>query len=144
MKPNTIFLTLILFGLISCSFEQKKVEETYPDGSPKRVCWYKGKGGNREMTKETTFYPNKQKQMEGTYKDNDRDGLWTYWYENGKLWSQGNFINGKAEGKRTAFFDNGKVRYEGFYKEDVRVGKWRFYDENGRLLKEVNYSAPQK
>ncbi|MEI7980511.1 MAG: toxin-antitoxin system YwqK family antitoxin [Bacteroidota bacterium] len=142
MKKSIVFITILFFCLTSCRFEHKIVQETYPDGSPKRICWYQGKGENREMIRETTFYPNKQKQMEGAYKDNERDGKWSYWYENGKLWSEGNFILGKADGKRTAFFENGKVRYEGFYKEDMRVGKWRFYDENGKLLQEADYSAP--
>lgn len=144
MKQNLLFFTLLVFILASCRFEHKVVEETYDDGSSKRVCLYKGKGESRELIKETTYYPNKQVQMEGTYKDSKRDGKWTYWYENGKLWSDGQFVKGKSDGKRTTYFENGKVRYEGFYKEDIRVGKWRFFDENGRLLQEVDYSAPPK
>ncbi len=144
MKTKILFITLLVFSMISCKFEHKVVEETYPDGSPKRVCVYKGSGDGRELIKETTYYPNKQAQMEGTYKDKKRDGKWTYWYENGKLWSEGSFIGGKSEGKRTTYFENGKVRYEGYYKVDMRVGKWRFFDENGRLLQEVDYSAPPK
>ena len=144
MKSNLLFLIFSMALLVSCNFENKVVEETYPDGSPKRICVYLGKGQNREMIKETTFYPNKQMQMEGTYKDNKRDGKWTYWYENGKMWSDGFFVRGKSDGKRTTYFENGKVRYEGFYKEDMRVGKWRFFDETGRLLQEADYSAPPK
>ena len=139
-----MFVTLLMFAMVSCHFENKVVDESYPDGSPKRICTYHGKGENRELIKETTFYPNKQKQMEGTYKDKKRDGQWTYWYENGKVWSEGSFVGGKSDGKRTTYFENGKVRYEGFYKEDMRVGKWRFFDEDGRLLKEADYSAPAK
>jgi antitoxin component YwqK of YwqJK toxin-antitoxin module len=144
MKIKVLFYTLLIVSLASCRFENKVVEEKYDDGSPKRVCIYKGKGESRELVKETTYYSNKQPQMEGTYKDNKRDGRWTYWYENGKLWSDGQFTNGKADGKRTTYFENGKVRYEGFYKEDMRVGQWRFFDENGRLLQEVDYSAPPR
>jgi len=51
---------------------------------PRNVFAYtkaRGKGANDQ---ETTYYPNKQAQMEGTYKDNQREGKWTYWYENGK------------------------------------------------------------
>ncbi len=144
MKIKFMFVTLLMFAMVSCHFETKVVDESYPDGSPKRICTYRGEGENRELIKETTFYPNKQQQMEGTYKDKKRDGKWTYWYENGKLWSEGSFVGGKSDGKRTTYFENGKVRYEGFYKEDMRVGKWRFFDENGRLLQEADYSAPAK
>ena len=144
MKKKLLFFALLILTLASCRFENKVIEETNPDGTPKRVCIYKGKGEGRELIRETTYYPNKQAQMEGTYKDNKRDGKWTYWYENGKIWSEGIYVRGKSEGKRTTYFENGKVRYEGFYKEEMRVGKWRFFDEYGRLLKEVDYSAPPK
>jgi antitoxin component YwqK of YwqJK toxin-antitoxin module len=142
MKTKLLILACLILSLASCRFENKVIEETYPDGSTKRLCVYLGKGQGRELLKETTYYPNKQPQMEGTYKDNKRDGKWTYWYENGKLWSEGMFVKGKSDGKRTTYFENGKVRYDGFYKEDMRVGKWRFFDESGRLLKELDYSAP--
>lgn len=141
-KLMPIVLCLLIFS--ACRFENKVIEETYPDGSPKRVCIYIGKGESRELIKEINFYPNKQMQMEGEYKNNQRDGKWTYWHENGKIWSEGTFKNGKSDGKRTTYFDNGKIRYTGFYKEDIRAGKWSFYDENGRLLQEVDYSAPPK
>lgn len=144
MKTKLFVIAVLVFNLTSCRFENKVVEEAYPDGSTKRLCVYLGKGDNKELIKETTYYPNKQVQMDGTYKDEKREGKWTYWYENGQLWSEGTFVKGKAEGKRTAYFENGKVRYEGFYKEDARVGKWSFFDENGRLLKEVDYSEVTK
>ncbi|MEI7499554.1 MAG: hypothetical protein WCK84_03810 [Bacteroidota bacterium] len=144
MIYKLLFFAPLIFILSSCRFENKVVEETYNDGTPKRICIYKGKGESRELIKETTYYANKQPQMEGTYKDNKREGRWTYWYENGKVWSDGQFVKGKSDGKRTTYFENGKVRYEGYYKEDTRIGKWRFFDENGRLLQEADYSAPPK
>lgn len=142
MKTSLITISVLSFLLFSCKFEHKVIEESYPDGSPKRICIYKGTGESRELIKETTYYSNKQMQMEGTYKDSKRDGKWTYWHENGKVWSEGFFKNGKSDGKRVTYFESGKIRYEGFYKEEMRMGKWRFYDENGRLLQEIDYSAP--
>ncbi len=137
------FTLLVMLGLLmSCSRENKVTEESYPDGSPKRVCVYLGKGEGREMIRETTYYPNKQMQMDGRYVNGKRDGKWMYWYENGTVWSEGFYLKGKADGKRTTYFENGKIRYEGSYKEDLRVGKWSFFDETGRLLQEVDYSAP--
>ncbi len=144
MKIRVTIMTALLLILYSCKFEYKVVEESYPDGSPKRVCIYRGKDETRELLKETTYYSNKQIQMEGTYKDGKRDGKWVSWYDNGKVWSEGSFKNGKSDGKRIVYFENGKIRYEGYYKEDTRIGKWSFYDENGRLLKEIDYPLPAK
>ncbi len=144
MKTKFLLTVLIIFAFFGCNSEHKVIEETNADGSPKRVCIYKGKGASRELIKETTYYPNGKPQMEGTYMSGQRDGNWTYWHENGTPWSTGIFKNGKAEGKRTTYFSNGKVQYEGNYKEDMRTGIWRFFDEQGRLLKEVDYSAAPK
>jgi len=145
MKTSfSAFLVILVLITTSCRFEQKVIEENYPDGSPKRVCIYKGKGENREMIRETTYYENKQIQIDGEYKDGKRNGLWVSWYMNGKKWSEGSYKNGKSEGRRVTYFENGKVRYEGMYKNDQRTGVWRFYDETGKLLAEEDLSAPKK
>ena len=141
MKKYIPVFLFFLF-LISCNRQQSVVEETYPDGSPKKVCLYEGRGDSRQLLRETTYYPHKKLQMDGTYKNNLRDGLWIYWYENGSKWSEGFFKDGKNDGKRLTYFENGKVRYEAYYKDDIRVGKWKFFDKTGKLLQEIDYSAP--
>ena len=135
----SLFISLIF---ISCSKEKRVVEESYPDGSPKRVCIYKGRGENKQMIRETAYYSNGKLRMDGTYKNNKRDGQWIYWFENGSKWSEGFFSEGKNDSIRLIYFPNGKKRYEFYYKNGLRVGTWRFYDESGKLLKEVDYSAP--
>jgi len=142
MKSKLIISIFLLSAFYSCTDIHTVVEDKYKDGTQKRVCVYKGSGESRELLKESTFYPNKNVQMEGAYKNRKRDGKWVYRYENGNIWSEGYFKNGKSDGKRTTYFENGKVRYEGFYKEDERTGIWRFFDDKGRLVKEVDFSAP--
>ena len=132
---------IVLFCiLISCSPKQKVVEETYDDGSPKRECIYKGEGEDRMLLKETFFYPNRQVEMTGEYKDGERHGYWIYYFENGNVWSEGFYSMGQNDGKRLTYFENGKLRYEAFYKDGERVGTWKFYDEAGNLIRDVNYS----
>ena len=132
-------LLVLTVSFISCTHETKIMVETYPDGSPKRECTYRGKEESREMIRETTWYPKRKLQMTGEYKANQRDGKWIYYYENGNIWSEGFFKEGKSDGKRITHYENGKIFYEGFYKADRRVGIWKFYDENGTLRKTVNY-----
>ncbi len=38
--------------------------------------------------KKTNYYRSGKKQLEGTYKDGEEDGLWTDWYENGQKWNE--------------------------------------------------------
>jgi len=140
MKTIYLLPIVVILAATSCTHETRVVESTYPDGSPKRVCVYKGSDASRELIRETTYYPNKKVQLQGEYKARKRDGKWAYYYENGNLWSEGFFKDGKSDGKRTTYYENGKIYYEGTYKEDVQVGVWNFYDEKGKLVKAVDYS----
>jgi len=137
---SAILITaVIIISLSSCSQKEKVVEDTWPDGTPKRECIYDGKGEERILLKETFYYPNRQVELTGEYKDGERHGYWVYYFNNGNIWSEGFYNMGKNDGKRLTYFENGKLRYEAYYKDDERVGKWKFFDEAGNLIKEVNY-----
>jgi len=135
MKKQYLISLLVIFGFTSCIHETRVMEETYPDGSPKRECVYKGKDASRELIRETTWYPHNKIQMKGEYKDKKRDGKWIYYYENGNIWSEGFFKNGKSDGKRILYSKNGKIFIEGYYQDDRPVGVWKYYDEQGNLLR---------
>jgi antitoxin component YwqK of YwqJK toxin-antitoxin module len=137
------FLPLLLsvFVCTSCTGREKVVVESYPDGSPRKECYYKVKGETLEMIKEIFYYPGKQVKQIGEYKNGLRDGHWIFYYDNGNVWSEGYFKEGKSHGKRLTYFENGKLRYEAWYDLDRRIGIWKFYDETGKKLKEVDYSA---
>lgn len=134
------FLTLVPFVLVSCEHKQTVVEAKYPDQSPKVVKTYLVKGDEKKLIGEKVFYQGNKIQLEGTYKNEKRDGRWVYYHSNGKPWSEGYFTDGKANGRRVTYYDNGKMLYEGYYKEDKRVGIWKFYNEGGKLIREVNFS----
>ena len=140
MNKKCLIFIVVILALTSCTQESRVMEETYPDGSPKRECVYKGKDASHELIRETTWYPKKKIQMTGEYRNNKRDGKWIYYYNNGNLWSEGFFKNGKSDGKRITHYENGKIFYVGYYQEDRRVGVWKFYDEKGTLVKSVDYS----
>jgi antitoxin component YwqK of YwqJK toxin-antitoxin module len=144
MKHFIGLLSIALLVLSSCTREHRVVEESYPNGKPKRVCIYLGSGDDRQILRETTYYACGNIQMDGTFKNNQRDGQWIYLYESGKKWSEGSFKNGKNEGKRTTYFENGQLRYEAYYKDGSRVGKWKFFDDKGNLVQEVDYDAAAK
>jgi antitoxin component YwqK of YwqJK toxin-antitoxin module len=144
MRSKIILLLLVASVFVSCRHRNTVVESAYPDGTPKRVCTYLGKGTNKILLNETGYYKNRKVQFSGEYKHSQRDGKWVYYYESGKVWSEGYFRNGKNEGKRTTYYPNGKVRYEAHYRDDKKVGIWKFYDETGRIVKAVNFSAAPK
>ena len=138
-----LFVAIIAVLTFGCS-EKKVVESTYENGNPRDVKYYIKKSGELILDREVVYYENKQKKMEGGYKEMQRNGPWKAWYENGTIWSKGDYKDGKRNGLGIAYHTNGKKYIEGNYLDDVRVGAWRFYDTAGVLLKEVNFDLVPK
>ncbi|MGI6292418.1 MAG: toxin-antitoxin system YwqK family antitoxin [Bacteroidales bacterium] len=134
---------IILLSLIACKNSNKEVVigETWSNGKPKKTTEYiTDKDGQKRIFKQTMFHENENKFMEGTFSEQqERDGKWTAWFENGKKNSEGTYVNGKEEGKYTVWYPNGKIRYTGYYKNGERNGKWKFYNEEGKLINEIDY-----
>jgi len=137
MQYRLLIFAVISVLLVSC--KHTVVEETWPNGNPKRVCVYSGKGESRELLRETTYYENKQVMITGEFKNGKREGHWASFYQDGTKWSEANYVNGLRDGRNVTYFENGKIRYEGTFRQDNRAGMWRFYDETGKLLQEVQY-----
>lgn len=141
---NRIIVIALLAVFVSACSQKKVVEATYENGNPKVVKYYQKKGGELELNKETVYYENQQKKMEGSYKARVRDGMWKAWYEDGTIWSEGEYKDGKRDGLGIAYHENGKKYIEGMYRDDVRVGLWRFFDSTGVMVKEVNFDLVPK
>jgi antitoxin component YwqK of YwqJK toxin-antitoxin module len=54
-----------------------------------------------------------------------------------------NYKNGLEEGPATVWYENGKVFRQGQCKEGKREGTWKQWDENGKLVKEGKYKNGQ-
>ncbi|MCK9613238.1 MAG: hypothetical protein WC401_00095 [Bacteroidales bacterium] len=138
LKFFSYFLCLLLFA---CDSEIiKETVETYPDGSPKVIRYYKENGKERKLIKETLYYSNHQKYMEGGYKEGKRNGKWSSWHQNGNKWSEGNFVDGIDDGERTVYHENGEKYFQGTYKNGKKTGVWKFWDDKGELVKKENYN----
>ncbi|MDD3876558.1 MAG: hypothetical protein PHT69_08045 [Bacteroidales bacterium] len=130
---------LLIFSLFinSCQNTVEVVEEVYEDNSPKLVRFYDKK--TNEVIKEVSYYPDHKIKLEGHYKNSQRDGIWTYYYDNGNKWSEAVYTDGINNGKTTTWYENGKMRYEGQYAEGEKIGNWKFWTEDGELAEEINY-----
>jgi len=53
--------------------------------------------------------------------------------------TQGNYINGKQEGKVTWWYENGQKALEGNYINGEPDGTWTLWDEDGTIKKVENY-----
>lgn len=135
-----IFTGLLLLLFIGCQKEVKEeIVKYYKDGNPKVVRYYYLKGDNKQYIKETQFYQDGKKLMDGGLSENGRSGKWISWYKNGKVWSKGHFKNNIREGNSRIYYDNGNLKIEGNYSNGLRDGVWCFYSKRGIKTKEVTY-----
>jgi hypothetical protein len=82
------------------------------------------------------------KLIEGTWKNDLRDGEWTYWNENGSKRKSGPFVAGKPNGVWTVWGDDGKERKEGELRDGKRVGVWRSFDSEGKEIAVTDAGQP--
>lgn len=72
------------------------------------------------------------------------NGYNKFYYENGKISSEGWMKDGKPNGYWKNYHKNGKVKIEGNRKNFQLDSVWKFYDEKGRVTKSINYADGKK
>jgi antitoxin component YwqK of YwqJK toxin-antitoxin module len=81
---------------------------------------------------------------EGNYKDGKRDGKWTHWYEDGLKLQEGNYKDGKRDGMWTTWYENGLKWTVENYKDAMKDGKSTEWFANGQIKTEENYKYGKK
>ena len=105
---------------------------------------------NNYTGKYMEWYDDGNKKCEGEYKDGKKEGKWTGWYENEDEDGNGNkmyeweYKDGKKEGKHLGWYERGNKKYEGEYKDGKLEGKWIGWWENGNKEFEGEYKDGEK
>ena len=60
---------------------------------------------------------------EGEYLNGKRNGKGKEYYNNGKIKFEGEYLNGKRNGKGKQYYNNGKIKFKGEYLNGKRNGK---------------------
>lgn len=106
---------------------------------------FKGKGlyKDGQRTGEWQFYYASGKlEQKGKYDKKGRmQGAWTRYYENGQIWVEEAYINGKREGEYKEFTEDGKLLLNGEYMDDKREGIWKY--ETNEYFEIGKYSADE-
>jgi TonB family protein len=90
----------------------------------------------------TVYYEgSKQKAYTGKYKKYKREGVWTYWRENGTLEKTETYRIGVLDGPRTEYYENGDLKSVANYKLGQREGKTTTYFQGNKKETELNYMA---
>ena len=117
-----------------------------------------GKFIDNKYNGEWTFYHHYgEVHAKGTFKNQDtigmgssgvpiagREGLWRFWYENGQLELEANYVNDKVEGLCRGWFESGQLEVEVEFKRDKFEGHFRSWHENGQLKEEGQHKNGNK
>ncbi|MEA3448810.1 MAG: hypothetical protein U9Q98_10280 [Bacteroidota bacterium] len=164
-----VIIPVVLTAAISsgCNNKEENKEEKENNGNPQEISTQVDTLGytvDRVVTKRfndgnirtlhyyrdsITYFERKlwksgQDYIRGWIENGKREGKWYSWYENGVLWSSGNYKNGLRQGKSNLYYDNGSVQQVQEYKNGKPHGTWEFYDKNGPLTLEVDYDEGKK
>jgi len=151
MKYTLLIITalMLVFGCSSDPIDGSTLIEKgglmYAPGSDKPysgvAVWYHENGQKRkERTYKngerdglwTGWNENGQMREEETYKDGRQDGKWTYWYENGQKMREGTYKDGELDGLKTEWYENGQKYNEGTYKNGELIEE-NYWDEDGNV-----------
>jgi antitoxin component YwqK of YwqJK toxin-antitoxin module len=72
------------------------------------------------------------------YEINGLEVKTTYYYDNGQVKQEGNYLNGKPNGKWVAYNEDGTKQAIGEFESGAKKGKWFFWSESS--LTEVDFS----
>ncbi|MBL0329809.1 MAG: hypothetical protein IPP64_10415 [Bacteroidetes bacterium] len=144
------FAAVALFTTVNA---QNKRTETWPNGNKK----------SEGMTIGKDMDPSASKEVQSRQSVNIiKDGMWTNWFEDGKVRSEEYYNNGIMVGTWKVWYDNGQLESEinftagtsvHFYKNGqkhsqggiangmVNTGRWIGYHENGNKNFEGSYTA---
>jgi uncharacterized protein len=76
--------------------------------------------------------------------DTLQEGYRRFYYQNGKISSEGLMVQGKPDGYWKNYFENGLLKSEGNRVDYDLEGPWKFYDDEGTLKLIINYSKGLK
>ena len=72
------------------------------------------------------------------------NGYNIFYFENGKISSEGKFKNGLPEGLWKSYYPNGGIRSKGYKLAGESDSLWKFYDESGLITKTFIYANNMK
>jgi antitoxin component YwqK of YwqJK toxin-antitoxin module len=140
MKKNVCFqIAIALFSIslfIGCS-EKRQVRETfYPDGKLQEQYYValNAKGAYVRDGLYTWWYENGKKRQEGFYRNGVQHGVGSTWYETGEKEYDISAKYGQLDGVCTTWYKNGRKKEEGTWKQGelIKAVRW---DESGSVIR---------
>lgn len=89
----------------------------------------------------TFFYSNGKTQLRGMYINNSQEGVWMIWYPGGQRKDSVNYKRDFKQGAAASWFENGNPRSHGNYLFDNADSAWTWYYENGKPSTKEKYES---
>ena len=91
------------------------------------------------------YYANGNRFTLGNYVNGKKEGEWTVYTENEKVWKKYQYKNDQLDGRYTSYYaKTGAQETVGNYENGKMTGTWTEYYENGSRKSQGNYSDGQK
>jgi|GEM_PF-2193825 len=81
----------------------------------------------------TWYHPNGAKAGQVHYHDDEAEGVYVSWYEDGHVSQRGEYTDGQKVGRWLSVHRNGQKRSRGEYVAGRQQGEWRYYYNTGQL-----------
>jgi antitoxin component YwqK of YwqJK toxin-antitoxin module len=98
-------------------------------------------GENQRRGLWTWYYNDGGKQLEGEFVADEPVGLHTWWHPNGQKMTEGEYKGGKEEGKWTWWHVNGQKQLEGQFVEGRQMGHWISWNEEGKVVEVQDFDG---
>lgn len=108
-------------------------------------------GSAQEQTSDyqKNYYDTGELQSEGLFVKGQQQGLWIYYFRDGKKRIEKEMKDGKPHGKSLWFHPNGTLGWEENYKDGQAEGSFIYYDRDGSVQaikefregKEISYTV---
>ena len=86
------------------------------------------------------FYESSEKEAEGIYLNNLRQGEWKFYFKNGKIEQTGKYnTDGKPDGKWKWYYESGNLRKEDNFKNGVFNGNHVELSDSGKVIVKGDY-----
>jgi antitoxin component YwqK of YwqJK toxin-antitoxin module len=125
---------IILIFIIACKNKNNTTihKKYYPSGGIKAL--YKILNDSTPIDTFFTFYENGKVEGRLVYDSLGRlDGIAKIFYENGRVSSITNYIEGMAQGDMYSYDSLGNLEFKAFYYNDVEVGNYYEYNNNNKV-----------
>ena len=146
MRKLLLLINILLYCCIAKSQQTKDTiyyNKIWEVSNKENAEYYRIISKENELFKVMDYYLNGTLHMSGFYKSINpeiKEGLFTYYDENGKKNFQGNYFANTKNGPYTLFYNSGLVWVSENYLNDLLNGDLIGYFENGQIRRREKYS----